>query len=216
MGNGGTNVNFPQLLEDGELEQQLRGLPDVPALQAFMATWLSQQWPQLEADMLAGRAAALDRWVSRFVLQDATCAYALFKQRLATNQAALIFLLNRRYIAANEACLGVRPHGQGWQAHIQVLGKLWALGTWPSEAAAGIVRDVSSVWRSLHASSTQASQLYNRPQLRLWQDAALVASLRGIQSGEQLQGFVKAWAVQHLPAKLAQLQQGTVAGGAAP
>ena len=58
----GSNINFPQLLEDGRLEQQLRGLSDVPALQAFVATWLAQQWPQLEAAMLAGRAAALDRW----------------------------------------------------------------------------------------------------------------------------------------------------------
>lgn len=61
VGNGGTNVNFSQLLEDGGLEQQLRGLADVPAMQAFVATWLAQQWPQLEAAMMAGRAAALDR-----------------------------------------------------------------------------------------------------------------------------------------------------------
>ena len=57
------NVNFPQLLDDSGLEQQLRGLVDVPALQAFLATWLVQRWPQLEEAMLAGRAAALDRRV---------------------------------------------------------------------------------------------------------------------------------------------------------
>ena len=59
---GGMNVNFPQLLEDGRLEQQLQSVADVPALQDFVATWLAQQWPQLEAGMLAGRAVALDRW----------------------------------------------------------------------------------------------------------------------------------------------------------
>lgn len=68
-----------------------------------------------------------------------------------------------------------------------------------------MVRDVGGVWRSLHIRSNRASQLYNHPQLRMWEDAALVASLRGIQSGEQLQVFVKAWAEEHLPAKLAQL-----------
>jgi len=61
VGEGGTNINFPQLREDVGLEQQLRGLPDVPALKAFLATWLAQQWPPQEAAMLAGRAAALDR-----------------------------------------------------------------------------------------------------------------------------------------------------------
>ena len=94
------------------------------------------------------------------------------------------------------------------------------LGTWPSEAEAGLVRDVGSVWRSLHANSAQASQLFNHPQLRLWEDAALLASLRRIHSCEQLKGFVKGWAQQYMPAMLARLaqlrqQQGAAAGAAA-
>jgi len=75
------------------------------------------------------------------------------------------------------------------------------------------------VWRSLNASSTQASQLYNHPQLRLWEDAALVTSLRGIQSCEQMQTFVKAWVKGQLPSileRLGQPQQGVAAEGAAP
>ncbi|PRW56295.1 hypothetical protein C2E21_4871 [Chlorella sorokiniana] len=164
------NVNFPQLLEDAALEQQLRGLADVPALKAFLATWLAQQWPQLEAAMLAGRAAALDR-----------------------------------YIAANSKRRGVYRHGAGWQASIGLQGKTCGLGTFPTEEEAGVVRDIASVWRSLHFRSTKASQLYNQPQLRLWEDAALVTSLRGVQSSAQLQSFLKAWAEQHLPAVVARL-----------
>ena len=61
VGETGTNFSFPQLLEDRQLERQLQGLADVPALRSFLATWLVQRWPQLEAAMLAGRAAALDR-----------------------------------------------------------------------------------------------------------------------------------------------------------
>ena len=122
-----------------------------------------------------------------------------------------------RYISANSKRLGIYPNGNGWQVQIKVLGKRWALGTWPSQEAAGVVWDLASLWRSLHASSAQASQLYNHPHLRLWEDAALLASLRCIQSREQLQGFVKGWAQQHMPAMLARLaQQGAAAAAAAP
>ena len=113
--------------------------------------------------------------------------------------------LNCRYIAANSKRKGVYRHGAGWLARITMFGNYHNLGTWPTEDAAGMVRDVASVWRSLHASSTQASQLYNHPQLRLWEDAALLASLRGIQSGEQLQVFLKSWAAQHLSTMLDRL-----------
>ena len=112
--------------------------------------------------------------------------------------------LNCRYIAANSKRTGVYRHCAGWQARTTVFGKTYALGTWPTEDAACVAWDVASVWRSVQRCS-RASQLYNHPQLRMWEDAALVASLRGIQSGEQLQVFVKAWAEEHLPAKLAQL-----------
>ncbi len=113
----------------------------------------------------------------------------------------------------------MRSHRQGWQARIRVRKKKYALGTWSAPDVAAVAWDVANVWRSLNASSTQASQLYNHPQLRLWEDAALVASLRGIQSCEQMQTFVKAWVKGQLPSileRLGQPQQGVAAEGAAP
>ena len=59
--NNSAIFNFPQLLGDEQLRDRLQGAPDVAALQAALTDWLQQQWPQQEAALLAGRAAALAR-----------------------------------------------------------------------------------------------------------------------------------------------------------
>ena len=48
---------------------------------------------------------------------------------------------------------------------------------------------------------------FNHPELRLWQDEALMAAVQGVETREQLKTSIKTWAQQHLPAQLAQLQQ---------
>jgi hypothetical protein len=59
----------------------------------------------------------------------------------------------------------------------------------------------------LHAgNASHTSRTFNHPQLRLWEDAQLTAGLQGVQDAKELQAFLKGWAQQHLPAKLAQLQ----------
>jgi hypothetical protein len=56
-----TIFNFPQLLGDEQLRGRLQEAPDVAALNAAVAAWLVQQWPQQRAALLDGRANALAR-----------------------------------------------------------------------------------------------------------------------------------------------------------
>ena len=53
--------NFPQLPGDEQLRGRLQGAPGVAALKAVVVDRLQQEWPQQEAGLLAGRAAALAR-----------------------------------------------------------------------------------------------------------------------------------------------------------
>jgi hypothetical protein len=90
------NINFPQLLDDEKLRGCLQGVPDVSALTSAVADWLLHQWPQKGAELVAGRAADLARYMAAATHATARQAklYCLLRMLSCSKQRpSVIFLL---------------------------------------------------------------------------------------------------------------------------
>ena len=58
-----TSYNFPSLLEEGSLLEELQGCEDWEAMQEVAESWLEGHWAAKGPQLVAGRAEALARQV---------------------------------------------------------------------------------------------------------------------------------------------------------
>ena len=73
-----TSYNFPSLLEEGSLLEELQGCEDWEAMQEVAESWLEGHWAAKGPQLVAGRAEALARQVGAGGQHGALTARACF------------------------------------------------------------------------------------------------------------------------------------------